>query len=398
MTNTDSPLLKQRITSIDTLRGAVMLIMAIDHIRDYMYYSGPMANPTNMATTTPILFFTRWITHFCAPTFVFLSGTSAYLAGMRRTKGELSGFLIKRGFWLILVELVLITLALTLDPFYNVLVLQVLWAIGFSMIILGLLVRLPLKWIAVIGVLIFFGHDILDYVKPPNSIIEGDLLKLFLTAFGSLFTINSSHFIFDLYAVIPWTGIMLIGYVFGSLYRPEYDPQKRRKILLYTGLAILANFVILRLINKYGDPTPWEVQRNTVHTIISFFNVSKYPPSLLYSCMTVGTALVILSLTEKPLNKFTSFLIVYGNVPFFYYVLHFYLIRLINVILFFACGYNTSQIVTPNQTFLFKPLDFGFPLWTVYLIWLVVIATLYYPCKWFSNYKRTHHQWWLSYL
>jgi uncharacterized membrane protein len=398
MTNPDSPTIKQRINSIDILRGAIMLIMAIDHSRDFFYFTGPGSNPVDMATTTPILFFTRWITHFCAPTFVFLSGVSAYLAGTRRTKSELTGFLIKRGLWLIVVEVVFITLAITADPLYNVLVLQVLWAIGVSMILLGIVVKLPLKYIAIIGALIFFGHDIIDGMKASQSTTWFNIDSIFLTAFGTVIPVDKTHVIFDLYAVIPWTGIMMLGYVFGSMYQRGFDPQKRRNILRYAGIATLSFFVAMRLINQYGDPNPWAIQRDGVHSLLSFFNVSKYPPSLLYSCMTLGVSLLVLSATEAINNRVTRLLTIYGNVPFFYYVPHFFLLRIINIIVFFAAGYTTSQIVTPGSPFLFKPPGFGFSLWVVYLVWFVVIVILYFPCRWYSKYKKTHTQWWLSYL
>jgi uncharacterized membrane protein len=400
MTILTEPSGKQRIQSIDILRGVIMLIMALDHSRDFIHIAGPNGDPTNMETTTPILFFTRWITHFCAPTFVFLSGTSAYLAGLRRTKSELSAFLIKRGLWLIFVEVVILTFAFTFNPFYNLFILQVLWAIGFSMVILGLLVRAPLTVIGIIGALIFFGHDILDYLKLPQSGTNAGyiLLRIFLTARATLLTINPTHFAFDLYALIPWTSMMLLGYVFGPLYKPTFDPQKRRKILLYAGLSVVALFFILRIINLYGDPAPWSVQRNGVYTVLSFFNTSKYPPSLLYLCMTIGPALIALSLTERVHNKLTQIFTVYGNVPFFYYILHFYLIHIITVILFYASGYNNSQIVDPKSPFLFRPSTFGYNLGIVYLVWLFVIIVLYFPCRWFSKYKKTHSQWWLSYL
>ena len=398
MTIPSEPLTKNRIQSIDIVRGVIMLIMALDHTRDFFHNAGALGNPTDMATTTPILFFTRWITHFCAPTFVFLSGASAYLAGTRRTKSELSAFLVKRGLWLIFVEVVVLSLAFSLNPFYNTIILQVLWAIGFSMVILGLLVRAPLKIIAFIGALIFFGHDILDYLTLPKSGTEYVLTSLFLEAQGTVLPLGHNHFVFDLYAVIPWTGVMLLGYIFGSLYKPSFDPLRRKKILLYTGIAVVVFFLLLRVINHYGDPSPWSVQRNTVYTVLSFLNVSKYPPSLLYSCMTIGTALIFLSQTENISNKLTAIFIIYGNVPFFYYVLHFYLIRFLGVILFFASGYKTSQIISPNSPFLFRPETFGFNLGIVYLIWLFIITVLYFPCRWFSRYKKTHSQWWLSYL
>jgi uncharacterized membrane protein len=398
MKNPPEPSGKQRIQSIDILRGAIMLIMAIDHSRDFFHVAGAFSDPTDMATTTPMLFFTRWITHFCAPNFVFLSGISAWLAGSRRTKSELSAFLIKRGLWLVFVEVVIISFAFSLNPLYNFVALQVLWVIGLSMVILGLLVRAPKVVIGIIGALIFFGHDIIDYFQLPKIGIESTLLTLFLVTKGTVIQLNQSHFIFDLYALIPWTGVMLLGYVFGSLYSSSFNALRRRSILLYSGLGLLALFVVLRYFNIYGDPSPWSVQRNGTYSFLSFLNVSKYPPSLLYSCLTIGTGLVILSLIERVKNRVTDVLVIYGNVPFFYYVLHFYIIRIISIIVFFVQGYTTSQIVTPNVPFLFAPPHFGFGLAGVYAVWFIVIALLYFPCRWFGTYKRTHRQWWLSYL
>jgi uncharacterized membrane protein len=392
------PVVKTRIRSIDILRGGIMLIMALDHVRDFFHVAGPFNDPTDMATTTPFLFFTRWITHFCAPAFVFLSGISACLAGSKRTTSQLSSFLIKRGLWLMLVEVIVLTFAFSLNPFYNFFILQVLWAIGCSMFILGLLVWLPRWAIALIGGLIFFGHDILDYLQLPKDGVENVLLRFFLTTKGTVLPLNHNHYVFDLYAIIPWTGVMLLGYVFGSLYKTGFDQHSRKRILLFTGIGTLLFFVVFRLFNIYGDPSPWSVQRNGVFSVLSFFNVSKYPPSLMYSCMTIGTSLIILSLTENLQNKFTAILVTYGNVPFFYYILHFYLIRFFSIVLFFASGYHTSQIVQPNQRFLFRPATFGYNLAGVYVIWFVVIFILYFPCRWFSRYKKTHQQWWLSYL
>lgn len=394
-----TPVLKQRIESIDILRGLVMVIMAIDHVRDFFH--APHTDPTDLSVTTPILFFTRWITHFCAPTFVFLSGMSAYLAGTRRTENQLSIFLIKRGLWLLVVEFVLITLAITLNPFYNVLIFQVIWAIGASMILLGLLImfRASLTTIGIIGVIIFFGHNILDVVNP-GAITKTLYWRLLLSAggFNAFWPIGPNRGLLIAYALLPWTGVMLVGYVFGSLYKSTVDVIKRKKTLLYSGLSLLLLFVVLRYFNIYGDPAPWSVQKTTALSIISFFNVTKYPCSLLYLCMTIGTALVILALTENIKNKFTAILIVYGNVPFFYYLCHWYLLRTTNVILFFATGFNSNQIVNPKQPLLFQPDGFGFNLFGVYVVWLVLIFILFWPCRWFSKYKRTHQQWWLSYI
>lgn len=398
MPNLYEPSGKQRIQSIDILRGVVMLIMALDHTRDFFHNAGAFSDPTDMATTTPLLFFTRWITHFCAPNFVFLSGVSAYLAGTRRTKSELSSFLIKRGLWLVFIELVVLTFAFSLNPFFNFVVLQVLWVIGLSMIILGLLVRAPLKVIAIIGALILFSHDILDYLTLPKTGLEATLLKVFFVARGSVLPVGQSHFIFDLYAIIPWTGVMLLGYVFGAIYTKGFDPIRRKKILLYAGVSTLALFVVLRYFNIYGDPNPWAAQRNGTYTFMSFFNVSKYPPSLLYLFLTIGVGLIVLALVENVKTWLTGIFIIYGNVPFFYYVLHFYLIRAINIIMFFAQGYHTDQISNPNGPFRFQPPGFGFNLGGVYIVWFIVIALLYLPCRWYSKYKKTHKQWWLSYL
>jgi uncharacterized membrane protein len=390
---------KQRIDSIDILRGLVMLIMAIDHVRDFFHYGHP--EPTNLAITTPILFFTRWITHFCAPAFVFLSGVSAYLAGTRRTENQLSIFLIKRGLWLLVVEVALITLAITLNPFYNVLILQVIWAIGGSMILLGLLIwlRTSLTVIGIIGAIIFFGHNILDLVDA-GTITKTFYWKLLLSAggFSAYWPLSAARGILIAYALLPWTGVMLVGYVFGSLYKSSVDVVKRKKTLLYSGLSLLLLFLVFRFFNIYGDPAPWSPQKTTALSIISFFNVTKYPCSLLYLGMTIGTSLVILALTENIKNKFTSILIIYGNVPFFYYLCHWYLVRIFSVVLFFVQGFKSSQIVNPKQPLLFQPDNFGFNLFGVYLVWLAIIVILYFPCRWYSKYKKTHYQWWLSYM
>jgi uncharacterized membrane protein len=295
----------------------------------------------------------------------------------------------------------LITLAITLNPLYNVLIFQVIWAIGGSMILLGLLIwaRASLTVIGIIGVVIFFGHNVFDYEKIDfiNNTLAGKLL-ISGGGFGSFYQTGANRGFLLAYALLPWAGVMFIGYVFGSLYKSTVDVVKRKRVLLYSGLAMLLIFLVLRAFNIYGDPAPWSVQKTTALSIISFLNVTKYPCSLLYLCMTVGTALVVLSLTENIKNKFTSILVIYGNVPFFYYLCHWYLMRAFSVATFFLQGYKTSQIVNPKQPILFLPDDMGFNLFGVYVVWLLVIFILYFPCRWYSNYKRTHQQWWLSYL
>jgi uncharacterized membrane protein len=387
---------KYRIDSIDVLRGLIMLVMALDHTRDFFHFQHP--EPTDLLGTTPILFFTRWITHFCAPVFVFLSGISANLSGNRRTKKELSIFLFKRGIWLIFVELVLITFGLGLDPFFHVFVFQVLWVIGAGMVILACMLWLPLPVIALTGAVLFFGHDVINYLDIPRGGSSGFLLKLLFTASGSLHAVNANHSIFLFYALLPWTGVMLLGYAAGMLYAEGFDALWRRKMLYFMGYGSVFLFLVFRMINMYGDPLPWTLQPRPGFKFLSFLNVSKYPPSMLYLCMTLGPGLIFLAALERIKNKLTAFLKFYGSVPLFYYVLHLYLLRVINASLFFLQGFSFSDIVTPGQLLLFSPPAYGLGLGGVYLIWSMVVALLYRPCRWFSNYKRKNKGWWLSYL
>src|SRR6185295_1222717 len=274
---------RNRIQSIDVLRGIVMVIMALDHVRDFFFkadVSGGGASvaldPTNLATTTPALFFTRWITHFCAPTFLFLSGTSVFLMGQTKTKSELSLFLIKRGFWLVLVELFIITLAWTFNPFYNLFILQVIWAIGISMILFGLVIQLPFWFIFSMGFVIVFGHNLLDYPGINKSLKGGWLADLIYFSNFSIYSLSKDHFFLIVYAFLPWWGVMMLGYCFGKLYANTFDPKRRRKMLLLMGTGLIVLFVILRLLKGYGDPVPMsQQQRGSVFTFLSFLNVNK---------------------------------------------------------------------------------------------------------------------------
>ena len=396
---------RQRIQSIDVLRGLVMVIMALDHVRDFFYKvnleeAGSAATgPTDLETTYPMLFFTRWITHFCAPIFVFLAGSSIYLMSLKKTKQELSMFLIKRGFWLVIVEAIIITLGWTFNPLYNLIILQVIWAIGVSMILLGVLVLLPYKIIFAIGFIIVFGHNLLDY-PAISSGLKGSALADFL--YFSNFSVYSpfkDHYILIVYSFLPWTGVMLLGYSFGKLYAPSVDAAWRRKKLIQLGAGLLLLFVLLRFSNLYGDPVAWTTQsRGPVYTFLSFLNVNKYPPSLLFLCITIGTGILFLAFIEKVQNRFTAVMNIYGRVPMFYYILHFYIIHILVVIIFYIQGFGNKDIVTPNVPFLFRPQAFGFNLWGVYAVWAFVVIVLYPLCKKYNAYKSTHQQWWLSYL
>lgn len=382
-----------RITSIDILRGIVMIIMAIDHTRDFFHLTAFTDDPLNLATTTVPLYFTRWITHFCAPVFVFLSGTSAFLASKNKSPKEASSFLIKRGLWLVFIEVAVISLALTFNPLYNFVIWQVIWATGWSMVVLGLFTRFPFYTILASGLLLFFGHNIFDLITLPQNGFGSVLLKILFTAQNTIFTISSTHFIGDFYAILPWTAVMLLGYCAGHWYRPEYSALKRKKLLFTTGIFLIMLFILLRYFNIYGDPVPWDK-----HHFLSFLNTNKYPPSLSYLSMTLGPALVALAVLENVNTTWSRMVSVYGRVPFFYYVLHFYLIHTICVIVFFATGHGQSEIVDRQVPFLFRPQNFGYGLVIVYTIWLGVVSSLYLPCRWFNKYKMTHQQWWLKYL
>lgn len=386
-----------RIDSIDLLRGLIMIIMALDHTRDFIHKGGMTGNPLDLQTTTPILFFTRWITHFCAPIFVFLAGTSAWFQSARKSKPELSRFLITRGLWLLFVEIVIINFAFTFDPSYNVIGLQTIWSIGISMILLGLVIWLPFAAILTLGTLIVLGHNALDFYERGLQQSPG-MLYDFMHHPG-FYPLGGGHNLLILYPFLPWTGLMILGYCFGKLFT-KYEGIQRRRILTWTGIAIILFFVALRYANVYGNPEPWSAQKNGLFTFLSFVDTHKYPPSLLYMCMTIGPAVLFLAWFPNIKNGLTKAITVYGRVPFFYYVLHFFLIHLVSGILFFTRGHSFSEGVhhgtniDPN----FVDVNEGYSLGIVYIVWLCVVISLYPLCKWFSEYKRTHRQWWLSYL
>ena len=394
--STEQTLLSKRILAIDILRGLVMVIMALDHTRDFFHIGAMTGDPLDPETTTGALFLTRWITHFCAPTFVFLSGLSAYLSAQNKSPSKSSIFLFKRGLWLVIVEVVIITFGLTFNPFFNFIILQVIWAIGWSMILLALFSRISYKLVLVSGLLLVLGHNIFDFLPAPEHAAPNLLLKVFLTASGTVVPLPNNHFIGVFYAILPWTGIMFLGYASGKWFTKDFDILKRNQNLKNFGALSLLAFVILRLLNVYGDPVPWKDYHDFFKNLLSFLNVTKYPPSLAYTCLTLGFALLFLALTKNVRNKFGRILSVYGSVPFFYYVLHFYLLHSILIALFFLEGNTTKEIM--QIPFLFRPAKFGYDLWIVYGIWIMVVASLYYPCKWFNKYKATHNNWWLKYL
>ncbi len=396
-TNVLQPVAQHRIYAIDVLRGLVMIIMALDHTRDFFHAEAFTRDPLDPATTNILMYFTRFITHYCAPVFILLAGTSIYLQSLRKSKSELSAFLFKRGLWLILVEVILITFAWTFDFSYSIFILQVIWAIGICMVLMGIVIRLPYTLILIAGLAIVFGHNILDSIPSTHQGLWWDLLHNGNFAFHEILP---GYQITIIYPFLPWLGLMMLGYGLGKIYEPSVDPAFRKKSLLYTGAGLIFFFILLRYINVYGDPLPWTLQDNTTSTIFSFLNVHKYPPSLLFMCITIGPALIFLALFETTQNKITRIISVYGKVPFFYYILHFYILHTLCMILFIARGHTFSEGIedTAGIPFRFLIAGEGYPIGIVYLIWILMVIALYPLCKWFSDMKRKHKHWWLSYL
>jgi uncharacterized membrane protein len=380
------------------LRGAAMIVMALDHVRDFFHYTASTDSPTNLATTTVLLFFTRWITHFCAPAFVLLAGISAYLMGQKKSKKQLCLFLIKRGCWLMFVEIVIISLAWTYNPFYNLLILQVIWTIGISMIILGILIWMPANIILLFGLLIICFHNLLDYAEINRKGHVGLLWDLAHHGSFTPYKFAPHHVALIVYAFLPWTGIMLTGYGAGRIFTAAVNPARRRKILFASGSVFLLLFLLFRFVNHYGDPSPWSVQRTPIFSVLSFINVNKYPPSFDYIAMTIGVSFILLGMLDRVSKNSFSFVRVFGAVPFFYYIIHLFLIHALTVVFFFLEKYPANDIAPQHSPFFFRPDRFGFGLGGIYLIWVGVIWILYPLCKWYGRYKSAHTQWWLSYI
>ena len=407
-----------RIDSIDLLRGIVMVVMMLDHTRDFVHSASYQFDPTDLTQTNVALFFTRWITHYCAPIFVFLAGTGAYLQFARgKSKKDLSRFLITRGLWLIVLEFTLVRLGATFSVDYRFLgMMQVIWVIGVSMIALAGLIHLPLRVIAGFGVTMIALHNLLDRDRfhvqgwqGPGSAVPSYSAKLFIILHqaNEPFPIVGwpSPVVFVLYPLIPWIGVMAAGYAFGVIYR--WDTARRRRLLLMLGSAATILFIVLRFINLYGDPSPWSRQSSILFTVLSFLNTTKYPPSLLFLFMTLGPAMLALALFESPAavrestpasGRLRNFFVTFGRVPLFFYLLQWPAAHLIAVIVHAAAGkpwrwmFGSLTGVEP------PPPGVGFNLAVVYACWLVGVLLLYPLCKWFAGLKARRRDWWLSYL
>ena len=388
----------QRIQSIDFLRGLVMLLMALDHVRLYFGHGNWYADPTNLETTTPALFFTRWITHFCAPIFIFLAGTSAFLYGKKQLSTKtLAQFLFTRGLWLIFVELVIVNFAWTFDITFSYIILQVIWAIGISMLVLSALVFLPTKIIAPIGLILIFGHNLLDTIKAYGA-LPRDMLWYILHEEHILHIGKSTVSVH--YPVLPWIGLMALGYAVGTFYTQNFNAEKRRRWLLGIGAGAIALFLLLRGFNLYGEPTQWASQNSAIFTIMSFLNTTKYPPSLHFLLMTVGPALIFLASSERLSQRIAAPFVAFGRVPFFFYIVHLYAIHTLAILAIVYKGYDWhAYILSATGIRSGTLINFGFGLEAVYVIWILLLISLYPLCKWYQRYKENNpSKWWLSYL
>lgn len=385
----------KRINSIDMLRGLVMVIMALDHVRDYFHDQAFQFDPLDLSKTYPALFFTRWITHFCAPVFVFLSGTSAWLSGRNKSKGELSRFLFTRGLWLIFLELTLINFGWFFNPHLPVLLFGVIWAIGFSMVVLAGLIFLPMQAILAISAIIVFGHNFTDGVTFEKGTISEIIWSAMHT--GGYYKLGS-RVVMLFYPALPWVGIMGLGYCLGPVF--TWTPEKRHRFLLIAGSVSILLFVLLRWFTNLGEPDAIDNETTGIYKLLSFINTSKYPPSLLYTLMTLGPALLFMRLAENGLKRGMKRITVIGRVPMFYYLLHIFFIHILAMFAAWASGYHLSDMVLTTWVD-FQPelKGFGFPLWLVYIIWISIVLMLYPFCKRYNIYRSSHKEkWWLSYL
>jgi uncharacterized membrane protein len=385
-----------RIESIDVLRGLLMVLMALDHTRDY--FSSAAVNPADPIHSWPALFATRWITHLCAPGFILLAGASAYLQRQRKTAATLSRFLLTRGLWLIFVEVVIVSFGWSFA--FGMPIFQVIWVIGACMIALAALLWLPQPAIGIFAAVVIAGSNLLDHFHAASFGHWKDAWEIvhqegFLTFHGHAFAMFG-------YPVIPWIGVMALGYYLGPMFTKA--PAVRQRISALLGAASLALFALLRLTHSYGDPHPgWQHLATPFHSAMSFFDVEKYPPSFHYLLSTLGIILLLFALADYLVDharapRLRAFLDVYGRVPFFFYVIHIYLIHAAALALAFVTRPDWRYWITPDVIFTSHLDHWGFPLPVVYAIWISVVLLLYLPCRWFMGVKARRRDWWLSYL
>ena len=409
MTKTDRTI-RERISSVDLLRGLVMVIMLLDHTREFVHADAFVFSPTDLSKTNVALFFTRWITHLCAPTFVFLAGTSIYLQRLRgKSQSELARFLVTRGLWLIVLEFTVVRLAVFFNLDYSFFgVAEVIWVFGVSMIVMAAIIYLPVWAAGAIGVAMIALHNLFDgvTVSPATSMAGTPPLDawqtiwLFLHQPGFVPLLDGASKLFVAYPLMPWVGVMAAGYALGAVYARE--SQRRRKTLYILGGAAIVLFVVIRAVNVYGDPSPWSVQASPVFTVLSFLNTTKYPASFLFLLMTLGPALLILAATDRVNgeNLIARILIVYGRVPLFYFILQMFVAHAFGVVLGVLAGWDVGFLFTnfPFAADVKAPQGFGFPLWIVYVAWIAGVVLLYPVCVWYGDLKRQRKHWVFSYL
>ena len=409
MTKTDRTI-RERISSVDLLRGLVMVIMLLDHTREFVHADAFVFSPTDLSKTNVALFFTRWITHLCAPTFVFLAGTSIYLQRLRgKSQSELARFLVTRGLWLIVLEFTVVRLAVFFNLDYSFSgVAEVILVFGVSMIVMAAIIYLPVWAAGAIGVAMIALHNLFDgvTVSPATSMAGTPPLDawqtiwLFLHQPGFVPLLDGASKLFVAYPLMPWVGVMAAGYALGAVYARE--SQRRRKTLYILGGAAIVLFVVIRAVNVYGDPSPWSVQASPVFTVLSFLNTTKYPASFLFLLMTLGPALLILAATDRVNgeNLIARILIVYGRVPLFYFILQMFVAHAFGVVLGVLAGWDVGFLFTnfPFAADVKAPQGFGFPLWVVYVAWIAGVVLLYPVCVWYGDLKRQRKHWVFSYL
>lgn len=395
-TRTDPPAVRRRLDAIDLVRGAVMVLMALDHTRDF--FTDATFDPLDLTRTTTALFLTRWVTHFCAPVFVFLAGTGAFLYGARgKTRAQLAWFLASRGLWLVVLEFTLVHLGWSFRFDFHLVTGQVIWAIGWSMVALAGLVFLPPWAVAAVGVFLVAGHNALDGVSPEQL---GPFRWLWVALVGATPGVGPVHLapdrvLFVAYPVLPWLGVMALGYALGPVWLRERT--RRRRALLGLGLGLTALFVVLRAANGYGDPKHWSRQATDWFTALDFLNCLKYPPSLLYVLMTLGPALLALAWCDREPGSLLRPLVTFGRAPLFFYLIHLPAIHGLALLLAWQ-RYGDPSFLLYHPFFIRRPAGYGYDLPAVYLLWLGVVAALYFPCRWFAALKRRHPGSWLSYL
>lgn len=384
----------ERNTSIDLIRGLVMIIMALDHVRDLLHVDSLTQSPTDLSSTTPILFFTRWITYLCAPAFVFLAGTSAFLSLKAKNNiAETRRFLIKRGLWLMLLELTMVNFGMWFDIGFSILIFEVIAAIGLGFLLLALLLKLPTISLGIAGMLILVLQHVIIPAAPQAGLVEKLISALFVPG---LFPYGHGKMFLVAYPPLPWAAIMLIGFAAGRYFTLE--PVQQRKLFARTGIILLICFLILRYNNHYGDPIAWSAQKNSLYTLLSFLNVSKYPPSLQFTLLFLGIMLLLLAWAQNRNRKMANFISTYGKVPLFYFLVHWYIIHPFLFLVIWLQGFTGADMVF-GFNFGRPKAESGLPLWGVYLSWVVLVFMMYPLCKAYGRYKAANlHKAWLRYL